>query len=166
MKIILGLQSSSGAGGEDTDFRILKSPSFFFFFLYKKQPFQASIWLPIVSPKPGLCKFSQPRPLSSQPPLQDGPDPASSLQNPSKKESRPGEALVFSFHTSSLFKKASVLLLGWLPVSVQGPDRIFLFAQRRGCLSISATSGGGLSGLLITVFSPASLPSLTACYAS
>lgn len=90
---------------------------------------------------------------------------SSSSKCPSKK-SRPGDRLVSSRHTSPLFEKASVLPLGWLAGSVQGPDRIFLFAQRQGCLSISATSGGGLSGLLITMFSPALFPSLMVCYTS
>lgn len=66
-------------------------------------------------------------------------------------------------HPPTFGKRPRCLCLGWLAGSVQGPDRIFLFARRRGCLSISATSGGGLSGLLITMFSPASLPPLTAC---
>lgn len=66
-------------------------------------------------------------------------------------------------HPPTLGKRPRRLCLGWLAGSVQEPDRIFLFARRRGCLSISATSGGGLSGLLITMFSPASLPSLTGC---
>lgn len=89
-----------------------------------------------------------------------------SPKRPSKKRSRPGDALVSSLHTSPLLEKASLLLLGWLAGSVQEPDMIFLFAQWRGCFSISATSGGGLSGLLITMFSPASLPSLMVCYTS
>lgn len=106
----------------------------------------------------------QPRSLSSQPSLVDSW--ASAPLNVHLKKSRPGDGLVSSLHTSPLFEKASVLLLGWLAGSVQGPDRIFLFAQRRGCLSISATSGGGLSGLLITMFSPALFPSLMVCYTS
>lgn len=69
-------------------------------------------------------------------------------------------------HPKPPFEKASVLLLGWLASSEKVSDRIFLFAQQQGCLSISTASGGGLSGLLITMFSPVSIPSLMVCYTS
>lgn len=127
----------------------------------KKDPFVTPTWPPTPSPNPELC--SQPRPLSSSTCIRHLRSGFFS-RSPSKKRSRPGDALVFSLHTSPRYEKAWVVLLGWLVGSVQGPDRIFLFAQRQGCLSISPTSGGGLSGLLITMFSPVSLPSLTGCY--
>jgi len=106
--------------------------------------------------------ITQPRALQLQqrPPL--GWEPASPLKVHLKRGADP--VMLWSPHTSPLLEKASVVLLCWLAASVQRPDMIFLFAQRRGCLSISATSGGGSSGLLITAFPPASRPSTAVCY--
>ena len=76
-----------------------------------------------------------------------------------KRRSRPGGAPFSSLHTSPpVWRKPRCFCWADWPGSVRGPDSIFLFARRRGCLSIGAASGGGLSGLLITVFSPACLP--------
>lgn len=82
---------------------------------------------------------------------------------------------VSSPHTSSpRLSKASLIRLGLIgPAQSKEADRIFLFAQRHGCLSISTNSMVGerrvgcLSGPLITASPPpAFFPSLMVCYTS
>lgn len=108
--------------------------------------------------RPGVLQPEQ-RPRSSR----AGSDPASPPK--SEKRSGPAGALVSSFHTSALSEKASVLL-PWLIGRVGARIQIGSFyLPGGGAASLSAVPlEGVLSGLLITMFSPGSLPSLTVCY--